>query len=125
MNPFEVGMIKANGLHATMSHKIAKQVNRRVQANNYDYFYNPMWSLMGDLSTNISGTYYYRRAELVNYQWNIFDQILIRPSLLDNLNKKSLEIVINDGIKDLVTRSGIPNKQLYSDHLPIKFTLTF
>ncbi|WP_281232873.1 hypothetical protein [Flavobacterium gelatinilyticum] len=123
MNPFELGMIKANGFHGTMSQKIAKQKKRKVQYIDYDYFYNPMWGLFGDLSRKTNGTYFYRRAELVNLEWNIFDQVLIRPSLIDNFEKKSLEIITNDGTKDLITRNGIPNKNLYSDHLPIKFKL--
>jgi hypothetical protein len=123
MNPFELGMIKANGLHATMSQKIAKKRKRKIQSIDYHYFYNPMWSLFGDLSRKTNGTYYYPRAELVNFQWNIFDQVLLRPSLVDKFVKDSLEIVTNDGKKDLITKSGFPNKQLYSDHLPIKFKL--
>jgi len=125
MNPFEVGMIKANGFHATMSHKLAKEEKRKVQFSEYDYFYNPMWGLFGDIANDPCGTYYYRNAELVNYQWNIFDQILLRPSIADNLDKKSIKIITNDGSKNLITKKGIPNKQLYSDHLPITFTLTF
>jgi exonuclease III len=125
MNPFEIGLVKANGLNATMSHKLASQKQRTIQTKDYSYFYNPMWSLYGDLHTEIAGTYYYRRAELVNYQWNIFDQILIRPSLLDNFNKKSVSIISHDGKKSLITKDGIPDKDLYSDHLPIKFDLNF
>ncbi|HMU46881.1 MAG TPA: hypothetical protein PKC72_10960 [Chitinophagaceae bacterium] len=125
MNPFELGLIKANGLHATMSQKIARKGSRKIQSVEYDYFYNPMWSLYGDLNHRICGTYYYKRAELVNYQWNIFDQMLIRPDLLDHLDNNSVEILKHDGVKDLITKGGIPNKQLYSDHLPIKFKLTF
>lgn len=125
MNPFEIGMVKANGLHATMSQRIATQIKRKVQTTDYDYFYNPMWSMYGDLNKSISGTYYYRRAELVSYQWNIFDQVLIRPILIPNFCKDSLEIVSNDGSKDLIASNGIPNKDLYSDHLPIIFRFKF
>ncbi|MBG9375087.1 endonuclease/exonuclease/phosphatase family protein [Panacibacter sp. DH6] len=125
MNPFETGLVKANGLHAVMSHKIAKQTSRQVQSKTYEYFYNPMWSLFGDLQNEVSGSYYYRRAELVNYQWNIFDQVLLRPLLINNLDKSSLKIVTHDGIKKLLNKGGVPNRKLYSDHLPITFKLTF
>jgi exonuclease III len=125
MNPFEIGLVKANGLNATMSKQIALQTKRTIQSKDYSYFYNPMWNLYGDLESDTAGTYYYRRAELVNYQWNIFDQLLIRPTLIEKFNKKSLSIISHDGKKSLITKAGIPNKDLYSDHLPIKFELNF
>ena len=123
MNPFEIGIIKANGIHGTMSQTIAKKSSRTIQGKDYSYFYNPMWSLFGDLNNEPSGTYYYNRSELINYQWNIFDQVLLRPVLIDNFDRQSIQILLGDGKKKFVTRSGIPNRQLYSDHLPIKFKL--
>jgi exonuclease III len=123
MNPFEIGLVKANGLHATMSQSVAKKEQRTVQGKDYKYFYNPMWSLFGDLSDDVSGTYYYKKAELVNYHWNIFDQVLLRPVLIDKFDKQSLRILSDDGVKKLVNKNGIPNRQLYSDHLPIKFII--
>ena len=46
-----------------------------------------MWSLYGDLYHEPVGTYYYKNAELVNYQWNIFDQILMRPKLINKFDR--------------------------------------
>lgn len=56
-----------------------------------------MWSLHGDIGNNVTGSYYYKNAELVNYHWNVFDQVLIRPSLIDNFEKHSLKFVDFDG----------------------------
>lgn len=44
MNPFEKGMVGANVLHAIGDRNIALKKNRTVAGNQYDYFYNPMWS---------------------------------------------------------------------------------
>ncbi len=123
MNPFEVGMIKANGFNATMSSTIAADYEKIVGGEPYSFFYNPMWSLYGDVKNEVSGSYHYNNSELVNYRWNIFDQVLIRPSLIPNFVKESILILDNDGTKSLITKKGYPNKQQYSDHLPLFFTL--
>jgi hypothetical protein len=120
MNPFEIGMVKANGFHAIMSSKIAADKKRTIDGKTFKFFYNPMWSLYGDVKNKVSGSYYYPRAELVNYRWNIFDQVLIRPSLITNFVKESIIILDNDGTKSLISKKGYPNK---SDHLPLFFTI--
>ncbi|MEZ0486834.1 hypothetical protein [Fibrella aquatica] len=125
MNPFERGMIKANGFHGTMSSEIASKGARTVQGKSYPYFYNPTWGLFGDLNKEASGTYYYRKAEHVCYEWNLFDQVLIRPSLIANFVKESLTIVQQDSVSSLIKRNSQPNKNAYSDHLPLFFTLNF
>ena len=125
MNPFETGMIKANGFHGTMSSEVAGRGSRTVQQREYPYFYNPTWSLFGDLNKDVSGTYYYQHAEHVCYEWNVFDQVLIRPSMVDNFVKGSLEIIHSDGVTSLLTNRNVPNKTTYSDHLPLFFKLKF
>lgn len=125
MNPFETGMIGANGFHGTMSSKVAERGSRVVQQQEYSYFYNPTWSLFGDLNKDASGTYYYQRAEHVSYQWNVFDQVLLRPSMISNFIKDSLEVVQTDSVTSLLTEQNVPDKNTYSDHLPLFFTLKF
>lgn len=123
MNPFEKPLIKANGFNATMSARIALEETKVVQGKKYKYFYNPMWGLFGDIFSIPVGTYYYKRAEHINYQWNIFDQVLIRPSLIQNFDKKSLKIIHKIGRNtSLITSNETPNKKI-SDHLPITFAL--
>lgn len=125
MNPSDVGMIDAESFHAIMDSEIAKNKSRIVSKKEYDYFYNPMWSLHGDIGNNVAGSYYYKNAELVNYHWNVFDQVLIRPSLIDSFDKESLKILDNDGAKTLLKKNTIPDGDNYSDHLPLIFTLNF
>jgi hypothetical protein len=125
MNPFEEGMMKADGLHGTMSSRVAQTRTRTVQRKTYPYFYNPTWSLLGDLTKEAAGTHYYRRAEHICYEWNVFDQVLLRPSLIPNFVKESLMILEEDGVTSLLKANGRPNKATYSDHLPLYFTLRF
>ncbi len=124
MNPYDKGMVDASSFHAIMDSEIAKKGSRIVSNKKYDYFYNPMWSLQGDIGNDVSGSYFYKNAELVNYHWNVFDQVLIRPLLIDNFDKNSLKFIDSDGVKSLLKKSGLPNEK-YSDHLPLMFTLNF
>ena len=50
LDPFEVGVISADGLHGVMSRRIARRGGRTVEREHYPFFYNPMWSLLGDVS---------------------------------------------------------------------------
>jgi Endonuclease/Exonuclease/phosphatase family len=124
MNPFENGLVSAVGLHAVSSRSIAKRGNRKVQAREYPFFYNPMWGLFGDATPGPPGTFYYARAEQRVYFWNIFDQILIRPALLDRFESKDLMIVSQIGDVSLLGLSGFPDARVSSDHLPILFRLS-
>ena len=80
MNPFESGVTGTEGLHAVMARDVAATGARAVQGRHYDFFYNPMWSLFGDIPTGPAGTCFFRRSEHVTFFWNMFDQVLIRPA---------------------------------------------
>jgi endonuclease/exonuclease/phosphatase family metal-dependent hydrolase len=119
-NPFDSGMVAAFGLHGMMSQEQTKKRIRKVGGREYPLFYNPMWSFMGDLSKGPPGTYHYERSEQVNYGWNMFDQVLVRPSMIPRFDFECLEIVTSVGEESLLTKRGIPDKSR-SDHLPIVF----
>lgn len=123
MNPFEAGIVSANGLHGVMTKRIAQQRSRTVQKTEYPYFYNPMWSLMGDASPGQPGTYYYANAEHTCYFWNMFDQVLLRPDLLECFDNKHLKIIDTINGLSLLSNNGRPNQSIASDHLPIYFEL--
>lgn len=124
MDPFEAGVISANGLHAVSSRKIAKRESRTVQGRDFPFFYNPMWNLLGDARTSSPGSYYYSNAEYVTRFWHMFDQVLIRPSLIDVFDITELKILTAAGSDLLLTDAGIPNNRLTSDHLPLIFELS-
>jgi hypothetical protein len=123
MNPFETGVVTANGLHGIMERNIVKKRFRVIQGRSYDYFYNPMWNLLGDCTNGPPGTYYESRAEMVNYFWNMYDQVLIRSELLPVFDNKYLKIISSIEEESLLNENGIPDAMKYSDHLPITFKL--
>jgi hypothetical protein len=122
MNPFDRGLAGTIGLQAVMSQEVAKGENREINEEKYPYFYNPMWSLFGDLTPGPPGTYYYdKRERYLRYYWHMFDQVLIRPSLLDRFSSGDLKILTSIGNLSLMSpTNGRPS---LSDHLPIFFKL--
>jgi exonuclease III len=123
-NPFEHGFVATDGLHAVMSKNVALRETRRVQGRDFDFFYNPMWSHFGDTGGKPCGTHYYEKAEHVNYFWNIFDQVLLRPHLLEGFSD-DVRILTAAGSTSLLDRDGRPDQRKASDHLPIVFSLDF
>jgi hypothetical protein len=123
MNPFEMGLVTASGFNATMARKIAEKLKRTVNTRSFPFFYNPMWSLLGDASDGPPGSYYYSQSEHVAYFWHMFDQVLLRPDVLPMFQNDTLKIIDRVGELSLLNKNGIPDKSI-SDHLPILFQLT-
>jgi hypothetical protein len=121
-NPFDEAMIAADGLHGVMDKTTARRAPRAVQGQSWDFFYNPMWSRLGDESKGPPGTYYYARGGLVSYFWNTFDQILLRPGLLPYYDGESLTIISQVGGRDFLA-PGLAG-QSSPDHLPIVVKLS-
>ncbi|MDY6786328.1 MAG: hypothetical protein SW833_28050, partial [Cyanobacteriota bacterium] len=124
MNPFEASMIGADGFHAVMTQKIARKVSRTVSQKEKLYFYNPMWGRMGDFSSaDPPGSYYYQNSGYFSYFWNTFDQVLLRPNLLDFFSHDDLSIIPEIVNKSLLNDNKIIDKKHFSDHLPVKIKL--
>jgi hypothetical protein len=123
MNPFEAGVVSAAGLNATMGRSLASRGHRAVQAKAYPFLYNPMWNHFGDHGKAVCGSYYYDAGEHVNYYWNIFDQVLVRPELLPRFPADGVRIVTETPSTSLLTDDGRPDKKVGSDHLPLLFHL--
>ena len=99
--------------------------SRNFNRKTYTTFYNPMWGLSGDLGRgDASGTYYGNQYETNEYFWYMFDQIIIRPSLLNYFDSSKLRIVAKGETYSLVDDQARIQSR-YSDHLPIRFTLNF
>ena len=122
MNPFEQGMFGAKGFNAVSSKSLALKLNRVVIHQEYSYFYNPSWSLMGDLYEEPPGTFFYNQSGYDSYAWSVLDQLIMRPSLIENFDSLSYRIITNFAFDSLLTKNGRPNKTKYSDHLPVKAT---
>jgi hypothetical protein len=127
LNPFDDGLLNVRGLNAladrrTVQRKDPRRFGPRV-VEEFRLFYNPMWGHFGD-AVAPAGTYYYDKSNHeVDPLWNIFDQVLLRPKLLDRFRSKSLQILTTDGLVSFVCEDGRPNGDVYSDHLPIYFQL--
>lgn len=124
MNPFEAGVVGARGgLHAVASREVAQRFVRTVQRENYRFFYNPMWSHLGDRN-DAGGTYYYDGGEAVCYFWNMYDQVLLRPALTFRFAPEHVRILTEAGGVPLLAQ-GRPDRSVGSDHLPVVVELEF
>ena len=123
MNPFESGMVGAEGLHSVMTRRIAARQSRKVKGEERFFFYNPMWNHFGEFPVPPAGTYFYDSASQINYYWNMFDQVLIRPDLLHYFHDETLQIITSVGSTNFINSDGKPDTQAASDHLPIMFQL--
>jgi len=99
MNPFDEGLVAASGFHAMMTRDLATERGRFVDRLPHPFFYNPMWSRFGCEKTTgrPPGTFFYDKAEFVRYYWNLFDQVLVRPSMLGHFADEDLEVIQHDG----------------------------
>jgi hypothetical protein len=124
VDPFEPGVVSASGLHGMMTRQLALRKVRTVQQRDYPTFYNPMWGHFGDRTEGPSGSYYYERAEHKVYFWHLFDQVLIRPEVLDFCSNDPVTIITRVGETPLLSESAIPDVSVGSDHLPLLFRLS-
>jgi len=116
MNPFDKGMAAVSGFNAVMDRAIAKRVKVTYKKKESYIFYNPMWNYLGDDSVGPPGTHYYSRR-LIRYYWNMYDQVLLRPALLDFVRDGDIKIV---GESMGAPLAGSGKKWLCkSDHLPV------
>jgi hypothetical protein len=127
VNPFDDAMLDVRGLNALADSRTVQRKHPRrfgrVQVEEFPLFYNPMWSHFGD-AVQPAGTFYYDKSNPeVDPLWNIFDQVLLRPGLLDRFRSKNLRILTTDGVVPLTWDDGRPNGDTFSDHLPIWFQL--
>lgn len=123
MNPFEPGLVAAEGLHAVMSRGVAAQGTRVVGRSSRRFFYNPMWNFFGDTTPGPPGTFFRRDGNQICYFWNTFDQVLVRPALLDRLEDTEVRVLTRAGGVSLLNRQGRPDRTRASDHLPLLFDL--
>lgn len=120
MNPFENGLVAANGINALsdLNYGTKRKSGRTIDGTKYKFFYNPMWNFFGDF-TEPFGTHYCRVPGHISHEWHIYDQIIFRPTLKQYLHKPFVEIVKKIYTDSLTKNFSRPDKVNYSDHLPI------
>lgn len=123
MNPFDLGIAGSHGLHAVSNRVVASRGSRKIQNTVHEFFYNPMWARLGDRPTGPPGTYYRADSKPFTLFWHAFDQVLIRPALLDRFSDDDLLVLTDiDGVS--LTKSGfVPDTDSASDHLPLVFKI--
>lgn len=117
MQPYDPGMTLVTAFHGLMTKALAQKPDREHRDQPRPRFYNPMWGLFGDRTPGPAGSYYWHSSALHNTHWQIFDQVLVRSALIDQLN--DLRILDHDGNHTLVGSDGGPDRNYLSDHLPI------
>lgn len=123
MNPFEPGMVSFEGFHSVMDRTVADRKHRVVQGQRKSFFYNPMWSNMGDESDGPAGTYYRSESTPIAYFWHTFDHVLIRPALLSVFPQDGMRVLTSANGQSLLKGNGQPDPRVGSDHLPLLFEL--
>lgn len=122
LNPYEEAMIYFTGCNAVSSRNIARKISRKdrnEKGKEYFYYYNPMWNFLGDFNDN-HGTYYYDKTSDHSRYWNTFDQFVVSPALIKDIDE--IEIVKSVGEFRLMNENGIPDPKI-SDHYPLYFKL--
>jgi endonuclease/exonuclease/phosphatase (EEP) superfamily protein YafD len=119
MNPYDRGMNLAAGLNAMMTKSCVEKGLRKYMDRDYDFYYNPMWSLFGDNTDGPAGTVY----DISNqgpYGWSMLDQVLINHSIVSLF--QDVRILTEAGTQSLMDGKGRPNSSTASDHFPILVT---
>lgn len=120
MNPFDRGMNLASGLNAMMTRQCIRGGYRTFQEKKYEFYYNPMWGLLGDRDGSPAGTVY-DTSNQGPYGWNMLDQVIVKHNLVEAFEE--VEILTRAGETSLVNANGRPDKKRVSDHLPIMVKL--
>lgn len=122
-DPYEASIVAATGFHGVMTRQRAQLGARMTSGVEQPFFYNPMWSYLGDLSQGPPGTYHYAHGEEVERFWHSFDQVLLRPAMLEHFKEDSVRVVTQSGSLNLAGKDGYPAADKLSDHFPVVLTL--
>jgi len=120
LNPFDESMNLAMIFNAMMTKSCTSTGVRRFGGKDYDFFYNPMWGLLGDKVPGPPGTAYDRSGR-GPYGWSMPDQVILHHALIPEY--VDVEILDRAGALSLVDKMGRPDKNNASDHLPIIVSL--
>lgn len=122
-NPFEDVMLKVNCFNSLpYADLVEKKRKRGAFETDYQMFYNPMWNFLGDLKIPNS-TYHYDSGGAIDFYKNIYDQVIVSAEIVDKLDKKKVKIITETSTGKLLGKNESPDKQKYSDHLPIIFSI--
>ncbi len=121
INPFEEISVSSNSLFAIPYREELKNTTAVRQGVKREKFFNPSWKFLSNQKPPYA-SYYYSNSSSVNYYWNMFDQVIIRPELVSAFNMDVFSIITETKTCQLML-NGKPNKNSFSDHLPIFFNI--
>lgn len=121
-NPFEPAVVGSRGLHSISVKHVGRRHSRMVMGQAQDFFFNPMWSLLGHRSGKPPGSYYFNESRIVEYFWHMLDQVVLRPAMVPHFPENELKVLDRAGPIRLISDLGLPARNV-SDHLPVIFTL--
>ena len=135
--PFDHFVISPKRLNAVGDKDlIARLGTRRYQKKQWEFLYNPMWNLLGDIAEQVpgsglqpkrGGSFFWNPKGATHHYWNLLDGVLLRPVLMHSLTANSLRVLETINGQPLLNRDEDEGwvQAGYSDHLPVVFTLTF
>lgn len=122
MPPYSPGMTSPTKLNAAACKTAAGKVSRIVRDTKHRFFFNPMWEILGSRSPNQQPGSFYKRYRDNSIFWHLYDQVLVRPELIDRIVSGSPKVLTTAGATNLLTSKGGINRS-FSDHLPITISL--
>jgi len=118
-NPFEEACLSAGNLFAVpFVDEVTGNPTRCIGDRIYQKFYNPTWKFFGNRNIPYTTYHYYNTGDMANCYWNVIDQVMIRPKLIEAFDDEKLKIISNTK-KHQLLHNGKPDKNNFSDHLPL------
>ncbi len=119
VDPFEMPMVSFSGMGATNGLACSNREEVTRGGEKTRLFYNPMWTLYS-LYKDRPGTHRYSRLGEDVVSWHFLDQVVIRPTLIDNFQLESLKMVKGTENYNYLNNNQTP---VMSDHLPLSCEL--
>jgi hypothetical protein len=115
VDPFEMPMISFSGMGATNGLACSRRMEVTRAGEKARLFYNPMWTLYSAYKDRPGSHRYSRLGEDV-VSWHFLDQVIIRPTLIDNFKFESLKLIERTTNYNYLNVNKSPS---LSDHLPL------
>uniref|UniRef100_UPI00405746E3 hypothetical protein n=1 Tax=Candidatus Electrothrix sp. TaxID=2170559 RepID=UPI00405746E3 len=103
-------------LNAMMTRSCTAKGSRRHLGKDYEFYYNPMWGLLGDNTKGPAGTVY-DTSNQGPYGWSMFDQVILHHTVVPFF--QDVEIITEAGEHSFMDKNGHPDAKNASDHFPI------
>ena len=122
-NPYESTLCSYNCFNGIFPSMKSRAENYVIRAYcDKEYFINPSWDIFTN-NDDVAGSFYFKNNAIDCLGWNVLDQVIMSFNAYENIyEKKTLKVIPKTTNIDLLD-NGIPNKNNYSDHLPISFNI--